>query len=83
MPYNQAYNLFSFSSLTTFRSVFKILQKTLDDTQDDERFSTYNVASHNSGVENIKSSLKFLDSIFGRVQSHVQGNHKNLPALTA
>ncbi|CAB4002274.1 Hypothetical predicted protein [Paramuricea clavata] len=65
------------------RSVFKILQKTLDDTQDDERFSTYNVASHNSGVENIKSSLKFLDSIFGRVQSHVQGNHKNLPALTA
>ena len=61
--------------------MFKILHETLNDTQDDETFSTFNVASHNAGVENIKNSLKFLDSIFERIQSHVQESHKNLPAL--
>ena len=65
------------------RSVFKTLQVTLSETQDDECFNAFNMASHNAGVENLKNSLKFLDSIFGRIQNYVQGNHKSLPALTA
>ncbi|XP_028394895.1 uncharacterized protein LOC114519043 [Dendronephthya gigantea] len=65
------------------RSLFKILEKTLNSTQEDERFNTFNVASHNAGVENIKNSLRFLDSIFERIQSYVKGNGSSnkLPAL--
>lgn len=65
-----------------FRSVFRILEETLNNAEDDDRLNTFNVASHNAGVENIRNSLKFLDSIFGRMQNYVQENYKNLQTLT-
>ena len=69
-------------SLFHDRYVFNVMQKTLTKSKDDERFNTFNVASHNAGVENIKNSLKFLESIFEKIQNHVQGNYNNLPELT-
>ena len=61
---NSTYNFF-------FRSVFKLLEETLSETQHDECFNAFNMASHNAGVENLRNSLKFLDGIFGRIQNHV------------